>query len=142
MASEQFETLSHHTLAEAFPQVDANCEPLGNRVLVQLARTPEKTTSGIILVEETKETAKWNTQVAKVIALGGIAYKDRATGQPWPEGVWVKPGDYVRVPRWGGDRIEIAVKNSDDPVRFVVFQDHEIISRIPRDPLAVKTYIL
>jgi hypothetical protein len=44
-------------MAWAFPSVDPGAKPLGGRLLVQLRRTKKATTaSGIILVEETKET--------------------------------------------------------------------------------------
>ena len=141
MSSDSFETNQKQTLEEAFPQVDPNAVPLGGRVMVQLRRISQKTQSGIVLVEETKETVKWNGQVAKVIALGPLAFKNRDNAEPWPEGMWVAPGDYIRVPRWNGDRIEVPVKGSD-PVTFVIFNDHEIIAKIPGNPLEVKTYIL
>ena len=97
---------SHEAEMEwAFPTVDPGNLPLGGRILVQLRRTKKKTTSaGIILVEETRETEKWNAQVAKVIKLGPLAFRNRETMEPWPEGVWVKEGDFIRAPRWGGDR--------------------------------------
>ncbi len=56
-------------LAEAFPAVDAGVQPFGSRVLVQI-RTPKKKVGSIILAQDTKDTEKWNTQVAKVIAVG------------------------------------------------------------------------
>ena len=84
-----------------------------------------------------------------MVALGPLAFKNRETGKAWPEGMWVKEGDFIRVPRWNGDRIEVPVKSHTasreekaDPVTFVIFNDHEIIAKIPGDPLAVKTYIL
>jgi hypothetical protein len=61
---------------------------------------------------------------------------------PWKEGVWVEAGDFVRVPRWNGDRIQVPVKDSDEPITFVVFNDHELIAKVTGDPLAVRTYIL
>lgn len=156
MSSDAFELRKTQTLEEAFPEVDPNATPLGPRVLVQLRRVPRKTSGGLIIVEETKETVKWNGQVAKVIALGPLAFKNRESASPWPEGMWVEPGDYIRVPRWNGDRIEVPIKNKlrpsdrrarddddeEEPVTFVIFNDHEIIAKIPGDPLAVKTYIL
>jgi len=52
-------------MAWAFPSVDPGATPLGGRVMVQIRRSKKKTTKGgIVLVEETKETEKWNTQVA------------------------------------------------------------------------------
>lgn len=141
MASDSFQEETPQTQEEAFPSVDPECVPLGNRVMVQIRRTAAKTRSGIVLVAETKETVKWNGQVARVHALGPIAFRNRETAKPWPEGMWAEPGDYVRVPRWGGDRIEVSVKDSE-PVVFVCFQDHEIISKVMGNPLTMKTYIL
>lgn len=141
-STESFLHEAPQTLADAFPDVDPGNVPLGGRVLVQLRRIAKKTRSGIVLVEETKDTVRWNNQVAKVIALGPLAFRNRQTREPWPEGEWVQPGDFIRVPRWNGDRIEVPVKDSDDPVTFVVFNDHEIITKIVGDPLAVKVYVL
>ncbi len=130
------------TMEEAFPDVDPGIVPLGGRVLVQLRRTAKKTKSGIVLVDETKDTVRWNNQVAKVVAVGPLAFRNRQTNEPWPEGAWVKEGDFIRVPRWNGDRVEVPVKDSDDPVTFVVFNDHEMIAKITGDPLNVKAYVL
>jgi co-chaperonin GroES (HSP10) len=112
---------------------------------VQLRRTKKTTTaSGIILVEETRETEKWQNMVAKVIELGPIAFKKRDTMEPWVEGIWCEVGDYIRVPKWGGDRWEVSLPNAekgDDPVLFMVLNDHEVIAKITGDPLAVKAFI-
>ena len=63
-------------MRDAFPAVDPEATPLGARILVQLRRSKSKTTkAGIILVEETRETEKWNNMVAKVIAIGPLACK-------------------------------------------------------------------
>lgn len=141
MASDSYDSNSGQTMEEAFPVVDPGSVPLGNRVMVQIRRTAAKTRSGIVLVEETKETVKWNGQVARVHNLGPIAFKNRENAEPWPEGMWAEVGDFVRVPRWGGDRIEVPVKGGD-PVVFVCFQDHELISKVTGDPLVMRTYIL
>lgn len=127
----------------AFPNVDPGNAPLGGRVLVQLRRTKKKTAGKIILVEETKETEKWNGQVAKVVAIGPLAYRHRDTMELWPEGTWAAVGDYVRVPKWGGDRWEVAdVNNPDeDPALFMIMNDHELITKVTGNPLSVKAYI-
>lgn len=142
MTIESFEYEQIQSIEEAFPNVDPDVEPLGARVLIQLRRIPKKTRSGIVLVEETTDTVKWNNQIARVCKLGPLAFRNRQTMEPWAEGVWVKPGDFVRVPRWNGDRIEVRVKNEEDPIVFVVFNDHELITKINGDPLRLKTYIL
>jgi co-chaperonin GroES (HSP10) len=132
-------------LREAFPAVDPGAKPLGARVLVQLRRTKKTVTSmGIVLVSETKETEKWQNMVAKVIEIGPLAFKKRDSMEPWPEGSWCEVGDYIRVPKWGGDRWEVPVPGEakeEDPALFMVLNDHEIIAKLTGDPLAMKAFI-
>jgi len=132
------------TLEEAFPIVDALMEPVGARVLIQLRAVKEKATaSGIVLVEETKETEKWNTMIGKVIAIGPLAFKKRDSMESWPEGAWAKVGDFVRVPKWGGDRWEVDYEQngSTGKALFTFFNDHELIGRVTGDPLKIKAFI-
>jgi len=132
-------------LAWAFPSVDPGAKPLGGRILVQLRRTKKKATSaGIILVEETKETEKWNNMVAKVIEIGPLAFKHRDTMLAWPEGSWCVTGDYIRVPKWGGDRWEVPVPGEDDredPALFMILNDHEVIAKVTGNPLEMKAFL-
>lgn len=129
-------------LQDAFPAVDPGAKPLGARILVQLRRTKKKTTSaGIILVEETREAEKWNNMVAKVIELGPLAFKKRDTMEPWPEGSWCEVGDYLRVPKWGGDRWEVEVPGEEEPALFMVLNDHEVIAKITGNPLQMRAFV-
>ena len=143
--SNTLEASSEAELAWAFPSVEPGAKPLGGRILVQLRRTKKKATSaGIILIEETKETEKWQNMVAKVIEVGPLAFKHRDTMQSWPEGSWCEAGDYIRVPKWGGDRWEVKVPNEDDledPALFMILNDHEAIAKVVGDPLAMKAYL-
>jgi co-chaperonin GroES (HSP10) len=143
--SNQPEAANAAEMAWAFPSVDPGAKPLGGRILVQLRRTKKKATSaGIILVEETKETEKWQNMVAKVIEIGPLAFKHRDTMLAWPEGSWCVAGDYIRVPKWGGDRWEVKVPGDDDfedPALFMVLNDHEIIAKLTGDPLAMKAFL-
>ena len=135
---------SEAEIAWAFPVVDPGAEPLGARILVQLRRAKKKSTAaGIILVEETKETEKWQNMVAKVIAVGPLAFKKRDDMEPWPEGAWCNVGDYIRIPKWGGDRWEVAVPGEpdEDHALFAVFNDHEVIARVTCDPLTMRAFI-
>jgi len=130
-------------LAWAFPEVNAGQAPLGGRVIIQLRRIKKKA-GMIIIVDETKENEKWNNMIGKVVALGPLAYKNRDTMESWPEGSWAQVGDFVRVPRWGGDRWERLVPNEDsneDPVLFMTINDHEVIAKITDDPLSFKAYV-
>jgi co-chaperonin GroES (HSP10) len=115
---------------ECFPVVDHGIEVAGDRVLVQLRR--EKTTSkgGIILVDETRKTIKYNETVAKVIQIGPLAYRSPDDLTPWPEGSWCKEGDLVRTIKYGGDRCVIDAGDDGAAVVFITLQAREIISRI------------
>jgi hypothetical protein len=96
------------------------------------------------LVEETKETEKWNNMVAKVLMIGPLAFKKRDTMEPWPEGAWAQVGDYIRVPKWGGDRWEVPVpgdEDYEDPALFMILNDHELIARVTGDPLEMRAFI-
>ena len=132
-------------LAWAFPDVKPGQHPFGGRVIVQLRRI-KKTAGRIIIVDETKENEKWNNMIGKVVAIGPLAFKNRDTMQPWAEGSWAEIGDFVRVPRWGGDRWErFDPTETDDalkePVLFMTLNDHELIAKITDDPLSFKAYV-
>ena len=133
-------------LAWAFPEVNPGQAPLGGRVIVQLRRIKKDIDMGnfkLILPTETKENEKWNNMIGKVVALGPLAYKNRDTMQPWPEGSWIEVGDFIRVPRWGGDRWERNVPGEEEqePVLFMTINDHEVIAKITDDPLSFRTYV-
>lgn len=115
---------------ECFPVMDPGVEVLGDRILVQLRR--EKTTSkgGILLVEETRQTLKFNETVAKVIQIGPLAYKNLDDLTDWIEGPWVKPGELVRTIKYGGDRFVIDPNDDGAPVVFITIQQREVISKI------------
>ena len=132
--------MSVEALREAFPDADPGIIPFGSRVLVQI-RTPQtKTASGIIIDNGSRDTEKWNTQVAKVVNVGALAFKNRNSMEPWPEGSWCKPGDHVRVPKYGGDRWEVPLSNGESAL-FVIFNDLDIIGQVSGDPLAIRAFI-
>lgn len=131
-------------LAWAFPSVDPGAKPLGGRILVQLRRAVKKTKSGIFLPHETQETEKWQNMIAKVVEIGPLAFKHRDTMQGWPEGSWCSVGEFIRVPKWGGDRWEVPVPGEDEneePCLFMILNDHEVIAKLTGNPLAMKAYI-
>lgn len=125
---------------DAFPAIDPGVQPFGSRVLLQIRRAKSKTKGGIILAGETRDTETWNTQVAKVIALGPLAFHNRNTMEPWPEGHWVKIGDYVRAPKYGGDRWSVRMDDGDE-VLFCLFNDLDLLGKITGDPLAMKAFL-
>lgn len=135
------QVLDYGSLERAFPNVSPGLRPFGDRVLVQIRSPMERTRSGFVLPHEAMETEKWNTQVAKVIAIGPVAFRNRDTLQPWPEGDWVKPGMYIRCPKYGGDRWEVAVPGQAESALFVLFRDADLGGEIEGDPLAMVAYL-
>jgi co-chaperonin GroES (HSP10) len=131
--------LAYESIDDAFPKVEAEVSPLGSKVLFQIKRAVKRTKGGIWLADETVDTENQNTQVAKVIAIGPLAFKSRNTGEPWPEGAWVKVGDFARVPKYGGDAWSVRLQDKSE-VQFRMFNDLEILGLVTGDPLKVNAY--
>ena len=125
---------------DAFPAIDPGVEPFGSRVLLQIRKAKSKTKGGIILSGETRDTETWNTQVAKVRGVGPLAFKNRTSQEPWPEGAWADVGSYVRAPKYGGDRWSVRDTDGDE-VLFVLFNDLDLLGKITGDPLAMKSFL-
>lgn len=134
---------SYDSVDEAFPFVEPGIVPLGSRVLVQLRSPKRKTKGGIILTTETRETEYWNTHVARVLAVGPVAFRDRKTLDPWPEGAWVAPDDFVCVPQYGGVRWSVTVSHDgeEDHVIVALFNDLDLTGKVLGDPLAVRAFV-
>ena len=118
------------TEAECFPDVDPGVEILGDRVLVQLRCEKLTSKGGIFLVEETRQTLKFNETVAKVRGIGPLAYKSPDDLTPWPEGPWCQVGDLVRTIKYGGDRFVVQPDDDGAAVVFITLQAREVISKI------------
>ena len=115
---------------ECFPTIETGIEVAGDRVLVQLRREKSTSKGGIILVDETRQTLRFNETVAKVIQIGPLAYKSPEDLTPWPEGNWCNVGDLVRTIKYGGDRFVVQPDDEGSPVVFITLQAREIISCI------------
>jgi co-chaperonin GroES (HSP10) len=123
---------------ECFPHIDTGIEVAGDRVLVQLRREKSTSKGGIILVDETRQTLRFNETVAKVIQIGPLAYKSPEDLSPWPEGNWCNVGDLVRTIKYGGDRFVVQPDDEGSPVVFITLQAREVISRIKNFEYAQK----
>lgn len=134
-------TLGYGSLADAFPDVKPGLKPFGDKVLVQIRTSMKRTKGGLFVPEESRDAEQWNTQVAKVISLGPVAFCNRDTLIPWPEKAWVVPGMFVRVPKYGGDKWEVPVPNCADPALFCLFRDIDLVGEIEGDPLAMVAYL-
>ena len=77
-------------------------KPLGDRILVEVLESEEKTRGGIIL----PDTAKEEKSEGKVVATGPGKVLDSGKVQP----LEVKKGDRVLFGKWGGDDLTVEGK--------------------------------
>lgn len=133
-------TYTEEEIAIAFPDIEPGFEPFGSRVIVQLRSPKTKSKGGIILTHDSIETEMWNTQIAKVRAIGPVAFKNRDKCELWPEGEWCKVGDYIRIPKFNQDKwfVETADK---EYVLFMLINDIDLLAKKTGNPLEVKAYI-
>ena len=120
-------------IAMYFPLADPGQMPSGQNIIVQIAKVPEKSKGGILYADATKQHQEWNEQTARVIALGPLAYKNPNTGEPYQEGNWCEPGDFVRIPKWGGDRSRV-----EDQSLFLTCKCTDVISLVTGNPLTFR----
>ena len=135
-------TYTQAEIDAAFPNVDPGFKPFGTRVIVQIRSAKTKSKGGIIFIDETLEIEKWNTQVAKIVALGPSAFRYRSgprEGELFIEGGWCEVGDYVRIPKFLQDKWSIPF--SDHEVLFMLVNDVDILAGMTVNPLEVKAYI-
>lgn len=132
--------MQYDSIDDAFPAVDPGIIPFGSRILVQVRMAKKKTAGGLYIPDEARKTEAANTQVSLVRSVGALAFKNRTTMESWPEGAWCKEGDFVRTPKYGGDRWTIK-HGEDEEVEFVIFNDLDIVGKVTTDPLKVRAFI-
>lgn len=131
--------MDYESLDDAFPAADCGIQPLGSRVIVQIRKAKQKTKGGLYIPEEARKTEASNTQVSKVVAIGTLAYRNRNTMEQWPEGAWCEVGDFVRSPKYGGDRWTVTW--GDEEIEFVMFNDLDILGKVTGDPTKIRAFI-
>jgi co-chaperonin GroES (HSP10) len=132
-------SFNYEGLDEAFPPCGPGIRPYGSRVIVQIRTAKKKTKGGILIIDDVRDSEQYNTQVGKVVAIGPLAYHNRNTMEPWPEGAWAKIGDFVRVPKYGGDRWERTTDTGESAL-FVTFNDLDLVGEVD-DPLTLKAFL-
>lgn len=126
---------------DAFPEIDFGIKPTGSRVLVQIRR-PKTKIGSILLSDYSKDAEQDNTQVAKVVGVGPLAFRNRNTMELWPEGAWYKEGDFVFVPKYAGSRWRRDIPGQKgEKVEFVIFNDLDIVGLVTTDPMSVQAYL-
>jgi hypothetical protein len=152
----------YKSLDEAFPKIEPGIKPFGTYALFQIRHAKRFTKGGLELVESARSTEYYNTQIAKCIALGQLCFKvarnvdDPISGEPaeklfdYAEGPWFKPGDFVRIPKYGGDRftaphtykIDIGgdTETVHEDIIFVMFKAKDILGLVTGDPLSIRAF--
>ena len=100
--------------------------------------------------DDVQEVEFWNTQTARVVAWGPVAFKNRDTLAPFPEGDWVKIGMFVRIPKYNQDKwwveYETGLKDAGgkpimNKALFMLINDLDILGEKTGNPLAVGAYL-
>lgn len=120
-----------YTLDELFPEVNPGMMPAGYKVLVQVRKVFGRTKGGVLLADDTKDADAISTVTAKVVAVGPGAFFSRTTGTMWPGAPYCEAGQYVRIPRYGGDRFKVKDASGED-VWFAILNDEDIIAIVTK----------
>lgn len=132
------------TIDGCFPDVNPGVRPYGSRVLVQLKLAATKTEGGLVIGDEASATESDNTKVARVHSIGAVAFRNRETLQPWPEGDWAKPGDFVRIPLHTNTQnawsVPAIVGGEKVRVNFALVDDLQLLGEQP-DPFYIKAWL-
>lgn len=106
---------------QAWPDVNPGKKPLGAWVLVQYKLAPTVTKGGIVLADASRDDDQFKINVARVLAVGPLAFRDEVKGELLAEAPWFSVGDFVVCPLTGGAPFEI--DSSHGPVRFGFWKD-------------------
>lgn len=132
------------SITDAFPEVDPGERPCGSLILIQVKRPAFRTKAGIHLTESDRQTEYDNTKVAKVIAVGPLAFKSRETGAAWPEGRWFEVGDYIRLSQHNAQTWTVPLPGTrgiglEERVVFG-YMDELHVRGIVQDPMATQAF--
>lgn len=94
-----------------------NIKPLGERIVLKVLESEEKTKSGIVL----PDTAKEKPQMGKVLAVGSGKILDNGEKIP----LEVKVGDQVLFAKYAGTEVKL------DGEEYMVLKESDILAIIP-----------
>jgi co-chaperonin GroES (HSP10) len=76
----------------------------GHKLLLRPLHVEGKTKGGLLLAQKTQHDLSYLMNVCKVLAVGPRAYKQEMFNDTGP---WCDVGDYVLIPRLGGQKIKL-----------------------------------
>jgi chaperonin GroES len=92
----------------------AKIEPIGDRLVVQIEESEEKTKSGIVL----PDTAKEKPQKGKVVAVGSGRMLDSGKKVP----LEVKKGDIVIFSKYAGTEVKL------EEEKYLILSENDILA--------------
>lgn len=109
-------------LASIFPKIDCGETPVDAKIIIQKLKIPERIKGGIIRTEAITDADRATVAIAKVVAIGQLAFISGATGKHKYPGSRdpFKVGDLVRVPKMGGQHLNV------DGVDFYYLFDDDV----------------
>jgi len=117
-------------------------KPAGWRLLLAPVKINEISKGGIVIVDESRKTAEYFRNIAKVVAMGAECYQhpkfqggiglEKATPKPW-----CKVGDVVQYSSYTGADMVIQHEGTECKLRFI--NDDEVISVI--EDLSVMNFL-
>jgi len=145
-------------ILEYFPShVNPGIQPTGDFILIQYQLPPNKV--GSLYIPETgMDIFKAEIVVARVLALGPLAFRNKspsldengqilrnpdgsAVFEEWPEGAYVRPGQFVRSVKMAPDRWGVEDPNSSGRlIGFGLCRERDIAGVIIGNPLDIKKY--
>lgn len=124
-------TLDGEHIARTLSDFNSYPQPIatGHSVLLLMIPPPDKL-GNVQMADETKDRMQKGSVSAVVVHIGPDAYRDR---KRFPGGPWVKEGDLVITPRYGGQQFQWYGGH-----RLATFFDDQLFLRMPR-PGAAET---
>jgi co-chaperonin GroES (HSP10) len=132
----QFTAEEQSAIDNYFPNINPGIIPNGNRILIQMRAPKQKSDGGIYLPDNMSTSQLYEEQIGRVVAIGSSAFHSQTTMTPWPEGEPFAVGDFVRVPKFGAERIW-----QKDEALFEIVRDFDVIGVVLCNPLDFKGYV-
>jgi len=106
--------------------------PAGYRILVGRLKVDDTSQGGIIMTSEYNRAKENNTSLAKVLAVGNLAFKsntfketDHENAPPVP---WCKVGDIILVSRYTG--LDVEVTDGEEVETLKILNDDECLGLV------------
>lgn len=104
-------------------------EPAGHRLLVELRKVKEKTSSGIILTANTADLETASNELGEVKAIGSTAFEAFGGLEAWG----IEVGDFVLFAKHGGKRVAFPGYDEKELGILRIINDEDVIAKVMGD---------